>query len=134
MDFAELGIAPRMVEKLAEDGITDPTPIQIKSIPLALEGRVVELSWYGEKPVPVVLGGNFHANRLSIICSQVGHVAPVRRAGTSHRDRLILALAALADERLDRLITTETPFHDLPAALPGLLSDDAPGIATRIVY
>lgn len=41
MDFAELGIAPRMVEKLAEDGITDPTPIQVKSIPLALEGRDV---------------------------------------------------------------------------------------------
>ena len=41
MDFAELGIAPRMVEKLAEDGITNPTPIQVKSIPLALEGRDV---------------------------------------------------------------------------------------------
>lgn len=41
MDFAELGIAPRMVEKLAEDGITNPTPIQVKSIPLALEGSDV---------------------------------------------------------------------------------------------
>ena len=111
-----------------------PAGLQTAIDALDFEGRVIELSWYGEKPVPVVLGGNFHANRLSIICSQVGHVAPVRRAGTSHRDRLVLALAALADERLDRLITTETPFHDLPAALPGLLSDDAPGIATRIVY
>lgn len=41
MDFAELGIAPRTIEKLAEQGISDPTPIQIKSIPLALEGRDV---------------------------------------------------------------------------------------------
>lgn len=41
MDFAELGIAPRTVEQLAEQGINEPTPIQIKSIPLALEGRDV---------------------------------------------------------------------------------------------
>ena len=41
MDFAELGIAPRMAEKLAEQNITDPTPIQVKAIPLALEGRDV---------------------------------------------------------------------------------------------
>lgn len=41
MDFAELGIAPRTVGELAEQGISDPTPIQIKAIPLALEGRDV---------------------------------------------------------------------------------------------
>ncbi len=41
MDFEELGIAPRMAGMLAEQGIKDPTPIQIKSIPLALEGRDV---------------------------------------------------------------------------------------------
>lgn len=101
---------------------------------LAFEGRVIELSWYGDRAVSVRLGGNFHANRVQIICSQVGHVAPARRASTPHRDRLALALAALADDRLDALITNETQFRDLPAALPDLLSDGAPGIATRIVY
>ena len=101
---------------------------------LAFEGRVIELSWYGDRPVAVRLGGNFHANRLQIISSQVGHVAPARRASTTHRGRLGLALSALADDRLDALITNETQFRDLPAALPDLLSDGAPGIATRIVY
>ncbi len=41
MNFEELGLKPRMVELLAEQGITDPTPIQVKAIPLALEGRDV---------------------------------------------------------------------------------------------
>ncbi|MEO1000708.1 MAG: zinc-binding alcohol dehydrogenase, partial [Pseudomonadota bacterium] len=53
---------------------------------LGFEGRLIELSWYGEGTVPVPLGGAFHANRLTIRASQVGHVAPARRASTSHRD------------------------------------------------
>ncbi|MEM7189924.1 MAG: zinc-binding alcohol dehydrogenase, partial [Pseudomonadota bacterium] len=101
---------------------------------LDFEGRVIELSWYGDKPVEISLGGNFHANRLSIISSQVGHVSPARRAAYSYRDRLSAALAALKDPRLDALITDDVQFRDLPGALPGLLAPDAPGIATRIVY
>jgi len=101
---------------------------------LDFEGRVIELSWYGDRPVTISLGGNFHANRLRIIASQVGHVAPARRASTSLRARLGAAIATLDDPRLDGLITADVGFRDLPAALPDLLGDGAPGIATRIVY
>ncbi|HUS54940.1 MAG TPA: zinc-binding alcohol dehydrogenase [Thermohalobaculum sp.] len=101
---------------------------------LAFEGRVIELSWYGDRPVAVMLGGAFHAKRLSIRVSQVGHVAPSRRATTTHRDRLGEALGLLADPRLDRLITGEVAFADLAAEIPRLLAPDAPGIATRIRY
>ncbi len=41
MTFENLGLAPRLVRKLAEQGITDPTPIQKQAIPLALAGRDV---------------------------------------------------------------------------------------------
>lgn len=101
---------------------------------LAFEGRVIELSWFGDRPVPVMLGGAFHSRRLTIRASQVGHVAPARRATTTHRDRLAEALALLADARLDRLITGEVAFTDLPREIPRLLAPDAPGIATRIRY
>ena len=77
MDFAELGISPRMAAKLAEQNITDPTPIQVKAIPLALEGRDVmglaqtgtgktaafglpllqTLNKIGEKPAPKCAAG-----------------------------------------------------------------------------
>ena len=57
-----------------------------------------------------------------------------RRATTTQRDRLAEALALLADPRLDRLITGEVAFKDLPREIPRLLAPDAPGIATRIRY
>ncbi len=41
MDFDMLGLAPRLVAKLAEQGITDPTPIQKQAIPQAMQGRDV---------------------------------------------------------------------------------------------
>ena len=41
MDFDMLGLAPRLVTKLAELGITDPTPIQAQAIPHAMNGRDV---------------------------------------------------------------------------------------------
>ena len=41
MTFEELGLMPRLVEQLQEQGIVDPTPIQIQAIPHALAGRDV---------------------------------------------------------------------------------------------
>lgn len=41
MDFDMLGLAPRLVAKLAELKITDPTPIQAQAIPHAMNGRDV---------------------------------------------------------------------------------------------
>ena len=41
MDFDMLGLAPRLIAKLAENGITDPTPIQAQAIPHAMNGRDV---------------------------------------------------------------------------------------------
>lgn len=101
---------------------------------LAFEGRVIEMSWYGDRTVALNLGGAFHSRRLTIRSSQVGHVAPARRATTTHRQRLAQALAMLAEPRLDRLITEEVAFADLPREIPRLLAPGAPGIATRIRY
>ncbi|MEM6548037.1 MAG: zinc-binding alcohol dehydrogenase [Pseudomonadota bacterium] len=100
----------------------------------AFEGEVIELSWYGANPVAVQLGGAFHAKRLTLRASQVGHVAPAKRATTSHRDRLAAALVALEDPRLDAFLTDSVSFEDLPAAIPGLLAPGAAGIATVINY
>ena len=41
MDFDMLGLHPRLVKRLAEQGITDPTPIQTRAIPHAMNGRDV---------------------------------------------------------------------------------------------
>jgi Threonine dehydrogenase and related Zn-dependent dehydrogenases len=41
----------------------------------AFEATIVEMSWYGDGAVPVALGHGFHARRLTLKSSQVGHIA-----------------------------------------------------------
>lgn len=98
------------------------------------EASVVEMSWYGDAPVSAPLGLDFHSRRLKLVSSQVGQVAPSRRPRWTHRRRLEKALALLADERLDALITEEVAFADLPAELPRLLAPGAAGLATVVRY
>lgn len=97
------------------DGLADSLSIA------AFEGRIVEMSWFGDRAVTLPLGGAFHARRLRIISSQVGHVARVRRAWITRAQRLALALEELVDPVFDRLLGPRIAFADLPAALPDLL-------------
>jgi threonine dehydrogenase-like Zn-dependent dehydrogenase len=97
------------------------------------EGEVVELSWYGERAPRVPLGEAFHSRRLAIRASQVGRVAPARRARWSLRDRLALALRLLADPRFDALITETCAFDDLPAVLESL-AGGRPGLGVRVAF
>ncbi len=91
----------------------------------AFEARIIELSWYGDQPVTLPLGGAFHARRLRLIASQVGHVAPAKRATTTHGQRLAQALALLVDPRYDLLLGPRIGFTELPAALPALLETNS---------
>jgi threonine dehydrogenase-like Zn-dependent dehydrogenase len=86
------------------------------------EATVLELSWYGRGDVAVTLGGAFHSRRLRLISSQVGQVAPSHRPRWSHSRRLAAALALLTDPALDALLAPAVDFHDLPAALPRILT------------
>ena len=92
---------------------------------------MVEMSWYGSKPVAVELGGSFHSQRLTILSSQVGSVASARRSRWDHRRRLTQALSLCADPRLDVLVADETPFADIPARLPEILG--APGALCHLI-
>src|SRR6185436_18806883 len=85
-----------------------------------LEATIVEMSWYGDRIVPLPLGGAFHAKRLTIASSQVGRVASSQRARWDTRRRMQLALQLLADASLDALITGESDFDSLPAVMAGL--------------
>lgn len=84
---------------------------------LAADREVLELSWYGTAGVQVPLGEGFHSRRLGIRASQVGAVAPARRATRTANDRRTLALRLLADPAFDALITTESTFAELPEAM-----------------
>ena len=62
---------------------------------LGADGTVTDLSWYGDTPVELSLGGRFHSARLGIRASQVGEVAAARRGRRTRADRLRLALSLL---------------------------------------
>jgi len=100
----------------------------------AMEARVVEMSWFGTQTVPLPLGEAFHSRRLSIVSSQVGQVAAPQRARWSYARRTALALRLLEDARLDVLITGESAFEDLPAAMARLASNPGDTICHRIRY
>ena len=87
-----------------------------------LEATVVELSWYGDRPVSLALGGAFHSRRLKLLSSQVGRVSESRRARFDHRRRREIALNLLADDRLDALLGREIAFADAPAQMADLLA------------
>lgn len=98
------------------------------------EARIIELSWYGNREVTLPLGEAFHARRLTIVSSQVGHVAPRQRTRWSRRQRLEAALNLLADARLDRLVSGESPFAELPQTTAAIESGALPALCHRIRY
>jgi NADPH:quinone reductase-like Zn-dependent oxidoreductase len=101
---------------------------------LAPEGTVVELSWYGDRPVSVPLGEHFHARRLTVRASQVGTVSPARRGSRTYADRLALALELLADPAFDALITGECALDALPDVLPRLACGELPALCHLVRY
>jgi threonine dehydrogenase-like Zn-dependent dehydrogenase len=98
------------------------------------ESTIVEVSWYGDVPVPALLGGAFHARRLTLRSSQVGHVATSQRTRWDTRRRMGLALTLLADPVLDVLITGESEFDALPRVMADLATAPGDALCHRIRY
>jgi threonine dehydrogenase-like Zn-dependent dehydrogenase len=98
------------------------------------EGTIVELSWYGDKPVEARLGGAFHSRRLKLVSSQVGQVSPGRRPRWSYGRRMDAALSLLDQPALDGLVAEEIAFADAPRELPRILASGAHGLAPVIRY
>ena len=101
---------------------------------LAPDGVVVDLSWYGDTPVRLDLGGAFHAGRLSVRASQVGEVALARRHRRSRSERLALALELLRDDAFDVLLTGTTPFAELPTLMAELSAGSRSALCHAISY
>ena len=98
------------------------------------EAKLIELSWYGDRPVTAPLGAAFHQRRLQLIASQVGAVAPARRARRTHRERLALALRLLADPAYDRLITGHCTLDELPQRMARLAAAPDGALAEIVRY
>jgi threonine dehydrogenase-like Zn-dependent dehydrogenase len=100
----------------------------------AFEATIVELSWFGDQEVPLHLGRAFHARRLTLISSQVGHVSPAQRPRWSTQRRMQLALSFLNNPELDILITGESAFDTLPDVMRTLSQGTSETLCHRIRY
>ena len=98
------------------------------------EAKVVELSWYGDRPVEASLGAAFHARRLSLVGSQVGRVAPVMRPRWTTARRLAKALSLLSDPAPDVLLAGPLSFVMLPARVDELFDPAADAPCPVIAY
>jgi threonine dehydrogenase-like Zn-dependent dehydrogenase len=101
---------------------------------LAVEGTVIDLSWYGDTEVRLSLGGAFHDRRLSIRSSQVGTLSPARNSRRTSAERLALALELLRDPAFDALLTGESRFEELPDVMARLAAGSLPAICHTITY
>jgi threonine dehydrogenase-like Zn-dependent dehydrogenase len=97
------------------------------------EATVLELSWYGRGAVAAPLGEAFHSRRLVLRSSQVGAVAPARRARRSHRERLAQALVLL-DPRFEALLAPPLLFAEMPQAMPALMAPQSDVMCQLVAY
>jgi Zn-dependent alcohol dehydrogenase len=131
--FAEPGSAAAGADVVIHTSASPPGLALALSI-AAFEATIVEMSWYGDQAVPVALGEGFHARRLTIKSSQVGHVASTQRARWDPARRMQLALSMLGDPALDAMITGESAFDEMPALMATLASAPGNTLCHRIRY
>lgn len=127
--FAEPGDAPGDRDLVINTSGSE-AGLQLALESVVTDGEVIEASWYGDRPVTLALGADFHSRRLTIRSSQVGAVARRRRGTRTTRDRLTLALELLQDAAFDTLLTGNSPWSDLPAVMAGL----ATGRSTELCH
>ncbi|MGR3570829.1 DEAD/DEAH box helicase [Brevirhabdus sp.] len=135
--FEELGLSERLAKILADNGLTDPTPIQSKAIPLALEGRDVMglaqtgsgktaafglpmiqlMSSIGTKPAPKTVRGLILAPTREL-AKQISLSLEDYTRGTHLRVGLVVGGASIGPQikRLER-------GTDILVATPGRLLD-----------
>ena len=111
-----------------------PSGLAVALTVAGFEATIVEMSWYGDRPVSVALGEGFHARRLTLKSSQVGSVADSQRARWDFARRMKLALSMLADPALDVLISGESEFDALPDVMGQLASSPGGTLCHRIRY
>ncbi len=131
--FARPGEAPDDLDLVFHASGT-AAGLQVALDLLAADGVVTDLSWYGDTPVELNLGGRFHSARLGIRASQVGEIAQSRRGRRTHADRMALALRMLADPAFDALLTGESGFDELPELMGKLASGSIPALCHTITY
>jgi threonine dehydrogenase-like Zn-dependent dehydrogenase len=108
-----------------------PPALQAAIDCVAVEGTVMAVSWYGSKPVPLMLGGHFHRGRVHLRSSQVGRINPALSTRWDRGRRTELVLDLLTRLPLAALISHRFSLRE--AAEAYRLVDEQPGETVQVV-
>ncbi|RJP75310.1 MAG: dehydrogenase [Candidatus Zixiibacteriota bacterium] len=111
-----------------------PEGLQLALDRVGLEGRVVELSWYGTHPVTLDLGGAFHSRRKSLISSQVARIPAHLGARWDHHRRRDLVWALLERPEFESHLTQALSFEALPEFFERHGHGSMPGLSLLVEY
>jgi threonine dehydrogenase-like Zn-dependent dehydrogenase len=76
-----------------------------------IEGKVVELSWYGPKIISLELGGSFHYGRKHLISSQVSRIPANKSHHFNYQSRKEIVIRILKEIDFDFMTNIEIPFR-----------------------
>jgi 2-desacetyl-2-hydroxyethyl bacteriochlorophyllide A dehydrogenase len=116
-------LAGRVEEATGGAGV--PLVVEVSGNPDALagslpllshEGTALVASWYGTKPVSLLLGGQFHRRRLSLRSTQVSTIPSALQGRWTVARRRSVALELLSELPVELLATHQFPFAEAPAA------------------
>lgn len=108
--------------------------LQLAIDAVGLEGRIMEMSWYGGKSVSLNLGGDFHWKRKKIISSQVGLIPNSKQHRWNYFRRKELVFELLKNPIYDRFITNILDFEDSPAFFNRLRTEQVNDLGGCIKY
>lgn len=98
------------------------------------EGKVIELSWYGNRDTTLQLGAEFHYGRKQIISSQVSQIPYKKQPFWNFGKRKQLVFDLLANLDFTHLLTDEVDFQDTPKFYDQLRKDKIKNLSTIICY
>lgn len=87
---------------------------------LAHEGTVLVASWYGDRPVELALGREFHRRRLTLRSTQVSTIPSALSARWTVPRRRAAALAAMNELPLELLTTHDFDVTDAASAFDAI--------------
>lgn len=97
-------------------------------------GRIIVGSWFGNKRVPLELGGHFHRRRLQLISSQVSTLAPALRGRFDRKRRSQVVWDLLRTHAFETWITHRWTMDEANEAYRVLEQDSASTMQTVFVH
>lgn len=101
---------------------------------VGMEGKVIEMSWYGEQAVNLYLGSSFHHQRKQIISSQVSQIPASKQARWDYQRRKATVMQLLKDPTFDQHIGKVVPFQEVPALFDKIREGELSALSWVIDY